>query len=61
MEWAMSQMRLHLGVGEMLLEPARAGVEHAAGRHDLDHVDAGGGELAHDLLAFARRRCRPKG
>ena len=43
---------LHLLVGEMLLEAARAGIEHAAGGHDLDDVDAGGGELAHHFLAF---------
>ena len=33
---------LHLGVGEMLLEAHRAGIEHPAGGHDLDHVDAAG-------------------
>ena len=44
--------RLHFLVGEMLLKTARAGVEHAAGRHDLDPVDARRGELANDLLAF---------
>ncbi len=44
--------RVHLLVGEMLLEAHGARIEHAAGRHELDHVDAGGGELAHDLLAF---------
>ncbi len=45
-------MRLHLGVGEMLLEAHRAGIEHAAGGHDLDHVDAAGPQFADDLLAF---------
>ena len=52
---------LHLLVGEMLLEAHRAGIEHAAGGHELDDVDAGRGELAHDLLALLRRRCRRRG
>ena len=43
---------LHLCVGEMLFEAACARIEHPASGHDLDHVDAGGGEAAHDLLAF---------
>ena len=36
----------------MLLQAHRAGIEHAAGGHDLDDVDTGRSELAHDLLAF---------
>ena len=46
--------RLHLGIGEMLLQTHRAGIEHAAGRHDLDHVDAGRGKLADGFLALLR-------
>ena len=43
---------LHLGIAEMLLQAHRARVENSAGRHELDDVDALGGEAANDLLAL---------
>ena len=43
---------LHLGVAEMLFETHRAGIENASGGHDLDDVDALGGELANYRRAF---------
>ena len=44
--------RLHLLIGEMLLETHGSRIEHAARRHELDHIHSGGGQLANNLLAF---------
>ena len=52
MACAMSQIAFISSSVKCCSRPRRAGIEHAAGRHDLDHVDARRGELADDLLAF---------
>ena len=51
--------RLHLGVGEMLFEPHCTRVEHAARRHDLDHVDAERGDAPRGPRAFIDAGAHP--